>query len=781
MGDEKEIVWKPGARFAYDERGKIRVIKGVIDLKGLIDGNDGALDDARNGKLVILVTPTANTVLYFQLFVVKLDAELDGRFRFVTPSLFIFVHEDDLGGVEYKTAQYYVARMPSPELWTSPPNVPTSLVFSPFNSVYPKDRYDWFMDKLKQFAIEREQFVKQVNEIKIDPTRDVHLRLHPIVSQSGMRIVQSSVGSHFYKLRYPNGISNVETNLLQPFASVFAPNTEFFENHQYVIPAAFAGRDVVLWKNQLITDAKQDMDAKYLQGDDLSFIQAALGSIWIIDFDTGKVNFEMYHQNPIDISMTRFFKGSDDYFDKSSAYRMLLPPMSQPIVVVEQTVPQRVAKEAVTSLTLFSRGDWLQGSTVSTVITKKIKKWLVLYREPEDFEDLSAPVVIAKEMDLAAQMIIRRVLEWNKTEIEKFRTEIEKFRATRLAQRMAEQLAKDLEAKREQDSPLTGAWGKYCTNDVEYLTRDPMVSFRNGVDIVAVIPPTPANARFCYLRHNLIKMMTDNTVYQWPRSDAADIMYHKLDPGFWVTHESLQHIQQVNPQISLFKLVPLGVQQVGTEALVISAMHGTSTMIYHLEPVKTRAQVQDDIKTLRAPPQPTQPPPPPPLPVLQVPAGLSAERQQMIRDMIERNRQAAMRALQLETPTPITDFNTTDFKTPLQGVGPGPSSTNMNVDQSWQAFATRLAVAHQEAKRPPPQPQPQQALRPAAAAAPAAPPLRPPLRPQPVFHMQLRPRSTAPTSSSGQASMDIDTDRSGGHMAARYFCPKLKLAPSLLK
>jgi hypothetical protein len=742
MDEKGGVVWKRNGRLAYDMNGRISVLWSDIDLMSLVLASDAALDDARAGKIILLISPQDGDA-YAHAFLAKLDNETTDRLRFVTASRYVFVSPDDIGGVIYDEHNYYVAKLPSSEKWYDPKNVPTSLdALPPSNGIYNEDSHQWFTNHMKLLEPMRQSFLKQVNEIKVDTTSNLRLRLTPIALDAGLRLNKPS-GRQLYQLLYPPNIQNHLKPADKTFASVFAPFMEFFDHHLHVIPTAFDGQDIVLWKNQLHPRSNTGRQSNLL-GDDLTVITALDGHIEMIDSIEGKVYFKTPYQT-IQFTFEEFFGPVNE---SMVGYRLLLPPSA--VTVVPQTVPVHVAKLVVERLVMLSRRDWPS-------------------KLPEEVFDIlienaiSAPFRVAKMMNTATKKITDTVKYIYLDEIAEF------------------QKAKAAELKLELESPVTGAWAAYCSNDLEYLTREPMALIRNGEDIVSILPPESklSVGGFCYRRANLITMMIENVVYDWPRpaDRTQDIVYRRVDPGFWVTDESLKLVESPNPKYSLFKLVPVGNVQVGTQSLVISAMHGTPTTIYHLDPLKTKTQVLEDIKSIK-PPQSSSASSSSSsssvaTTITRVPSGLSgltglsAQRKQELMEMMERNRRSALQALALQQ----------------QQQPPMP----MQQQPSMEQFANRLAMALDDAKRsinPPPQqtdtmtdvktPLPVgttsavpsltmqlRPRRPPAAAADAT--------PTPVFHMQLRSRNN-----NGATAMDVDRSGGGHRASIRFFRPKIR-------
>jgi hypothetical protein len=270
-----------------------------------------------------------------------------------------------------------------------------------------------------------------------------------------------------------------------------------------------------------------------------------------------------------------------------------------------------------------------------------------------------------------------------------------------------------------------------------------MTSIRNGVDIVKLI--SGGNQGFCFRRPQLIKIMTEQKVFKWPRPMNGDeVVFHRIPPAYWVTNKSLKLVKHILPQWSLFDLKEVGKEKVGTVFGDLGAMHGAEVTIHELVPRKTREQVQNDLKLL--------PPPPPPslqpsstigvanasTALVRIPSGLSDETKQRMmemRAMMERNRLAALRALQ----------------------PPSAQTSQMSVERRESKGQINRPIYMAAAAVLPPPPPP-----PAAAAAQR-------LGPQPVFHMTLRsrvplppppPPATHPPGAHPPADMDVD--RSAG-------------------
>jgi hypothetical protein len=383
-------------------------------------------------------------------------------------------------------------------------------------------------------------------------TDNGNLRLFPLMYQAGLKLKyqQPKFASDHndndgtYRVTFPANTPGMKKR--EDLLTIYAPIEEMIKAHLDVVPMALHGHNIVLWQ-------------VLLHRNKVATVNAVDAYLLNIDYVTNLATFHVRFNDPVSINLDAFMTNSPEL---GSGYRALFTftrdNTTQPNEKTTEIPPDVALSAVVAAARWFKSGTDIQ--RVHSLLIRAFEEGAIGARR----DDLVRQIV--KYSDDGAKSIIQRVLIE-----EKFRVE---------------------EAKLESDSKSTGAWSSFCQNTNDVITGDTIASIPDNADIVSLVPPESKLKGTCYRRSHLIQMMNNGIVYQWPRAalPEQDIMFHRVEPAYWVTHDSYKLVTQLQPLITEFQFKDLGVRRVGT-AFGVSTMHGESQRIYELVPLKTRDTV----------------------------------------------------------------------------------------------------------------------------------------------------------------------------------------------
>jgi hypothetical protein len=492
------------------------------------------------------------------------------RIVFATAHGCVFVPEQLLGS---QLANYHVALPPTSEpvslaMSFKIPNpapdktlLPGSAFTFPFVQTVPLSPE--MIDDDPMVKAKRGGFLNLWRQILMLPVEEPNdsdqfrLRLYPLFYQAGATIIANKEGSYGYERRYT---LEEKTNRSVKWKSgmlpvIFVPVEEMIATHAKLLKQLFTYESIVLWQFSLSkTFAVQDrviprgtyIDAKQVYLDE-------------IDFVTDEIRFRRVRNigDELSVGLNKFLTN-----DGPHKYRMLLLPTNQPRF--EQTLPAQIAAAGILTLEQIA----MNGITDDAYAEGLFDQSMV-------------------ENDVGVRdRVIRRLVQVLDAKAKDL---------TRIAIKEAELVA-DEHKMEESQAASTGMWSAFCKNDYD-LIGDPIKTISDRADLVSILPPNGGAKGTCYRRSHLFRMMTKNIVYKWPRQEdpTKDINFYRVDPGYWVTHESLQRVIQTEPRISLFQLRLVGKEKVGT-TYGVSTIHGEEYPIHELVPLKARDPVIADLK-----------------------------------------------------------------------------------------------------------------------------------------------------------------------------------------